>query len=236
MPLPTFEIEPTVHQRGSVIWLHGLGASHHDFQPVVTELGAPYLRFVFPAAPLRPVTLRAGMRIPAWYDLTLGSAAPRENEAHLRESASELDALIEREHERGVAYEQIALAGFSQGGAMVLHAGLRSQRRLAGILVISGYLPRAHALASEAEPARRDTPILFCHGRHDGVVPFAGGRASYDWVQQAGYGAEWAPFDVAHTMCIEEVELIARWLAQRFPSARATSAEPPQNSERSRRG
>jgi phospholipase/carboxylesterase len=218
MPLSTFEIEPTAQQRGSVIWLHGLGASSDDFKPVVPELRTPYLRFVFPAAPIRPVTLRAGLRIPAWYDLTFGTLAPRENEAHLRESASELDALIEREHERGVEYEHIVLAGFSQGGAMVLHAGLRSRRRLAGILVISGYLPVAHALPSDAEPARRDTPILFCHGRHDGVVPYAGGYASYDRVRQAGYSAEWAPFDVAHTMCVEEVAFIARWLAERFPS------------------
>jgi phospholipase/carboxylesterase len=218
MPLPTFEIEPMVHQRGSVIWLHGLGASYHDFKPVVAALGAPDLRFVFPTAPLRPVTLRAGMRIPAWYDLTLGTVAPRENEAHLQESAGELETLIEREHARGVEYEHVLLAGFSQGGAMVLHTGLRSRRRLAGILVISGYLPMAHALASDAQPARSDTPILFCHGRHDGVVPFAGGYASYERVRQAGYDAEWAPFDVAHTMCVEEVEFIARWLAERFPS------------------
>jgi phospholipase/carboxylesterase len=217
MPLSSFEIQPTAPQRGSVIWLHGLGASHHDFEPVVAELRAPFLRFVFPGAPVRPVTLRAGMRMPAWYDLALGSAAPRENEAHLKETAAELDTLIDRERERGVPSEQVVLAGFSQGGAMVLHAGLRSRRRLGGILVVSGYLPVAHTLTSDAQLGPRDVPILFCHGRHDTVVPRAGGYASYAAVQAAGYSAEWAEFDVAHTMCIEEVEFIARWLAARFP-------------------
>ena len=219
MTLRTFEIEPAEPQRGSVIWLHGLGATHHDFEPVIPQLAAPFLRFVFPSAPIRPFTLSYGMRMPAWYDiLSLGPAAPTEDRAHLRESAAEIGRLMEREHARGVAYENIVLAGFSQGGAMVLHTGLRSERRLGGILVLSGYLPSAHTLRGEAQPARRDTPILFCHGRHDLVVPCAGGYQSYSVVKQAGYAAEWAEFDVAHTMCIDEVHFIGRWLAARFPA------------------
>jgi phospholipase/carboxylesterase len=218
MALSTFEIQPTERQRGSVIWLHGLGASHRDFEPVVPELAAPYLRFVFPAAPRRQVTISGGLKMPAWYDIiSLGAPAPLENEAHLRESAAELTALIEREHERGVAHEDIVLAGFSQGGSMVLHTGLRSKRRLAGILVLSAYLPAAHALQAEGEPARRDTPILFCHGRHDPVVPHIGGQMSHAFVKAAGYDAEWADFDIEHTMSLEEVHFIARWLAARFP-------------------
>jgi phospholipase/carboxylesterase len=221
MAFSTFEIEASEPQRGSVIWLHGLGASHRDFLPVIPELQAPYLRFVFPAAPVRALTLSHGMRLPAWYDiLSFAGGAPRENEAHLRESASGLEQLMAREHERGVAYEHIVLAGFSQGGAMVLYTGLRSPRRLGGILVMSGYLPAAQALRAEALPARRDTPILFCHGLRDGVVPLAGGRLSHTLVKEAGYAAEWAEFDVAHTMCIEEVRFIASWLAARF-------AQPP---------
>jgi phospholipase/carboxylesterase len=218
MALPPFEIAPTEPQRGSVIWLHGLGASHRDFEPIVPELRAPYLRFVFPAAPVRRVTINGGLRMRAWYDIiSLGAPAPVENEAHLRESAAELNALIEREHERGVPYENIALAGFSQGGSMVLHTGLRSRRRLGGMLVLSAYLPAAHLLAAEAEPARRDTPILFCHGRRDPVVPFVGGQMSYAFVTASGFRAEWAEFDVEHTMSLEEAHFIARWLAARFP-------------------
>lgn len=218
MALTTFEIEPTERQRGSVIWLHGLGASHHEFEPVVPELAAPFLRFVFPSAPARAVTVSYGMRMPAWYDiLALGAHASHEDASHLRESALELEALILREHERGVAYQNIVLAGFSQGGAMVLHVGVRSARQLGGILVLSGYLPAAHTLQAEAEPARRDTPILLCHGRHDRVVPYAGGHKSYTLLRAAGYAAEWAEFDVAHTMSGEEVRFIAGWLAARFP-------------------
>jgi phospholipase/carboxylesterase len=218
MALSTVEIQPTEPQRGSVIWLHGLGASHRDFEPVVPELAAPYLRFVFPAAPRRRLTISGGLKMPAWYDIiSLGAPSPLENESHLRESDAELTALIDREHERGVAYENILLAGFSQGGSMVLHTGLRSKRRLAGILVLSAYLPATQTLQAEAEPARRDTPILFCHGRHDTVVPHAGGQMSHAFVTAAGFSAEWAEFDVAHTMSLEEVHFIARWLAARFP-------------------
>jgi phospholipase/carboxylesterase len=217
MAFSTFEIEASEPQRGSIIWLHGLGASHRDFLPVIPELAAPYLRFIFPTAPVRALTLSHGMRLPAWYDiLSLAGGLPKEDEAHLRESALEIEQLMAREHERGVAHEHIVLAGFSQGGAMVLHTGLRSQRRLGGILVISGYLPAAHALRTDAASARRDTPILFCHGRRDNVVPYAGGRLSHTLVKEAGYSAEWAEFDVAHTMCIEEVHFVAAWLAARF--------------------
>jgi phospholipase/carboxylesterase len=218
MALSTFEVQPTERQRGSVIWLHGLGASHRDFEPIVPELAVPFLRFVFPAAPRRRVTISGGLRMPAWYDIiSLGAPAPLENEVHLRESAAELTALIEREHESGVAYENIVLAGFSQGGSMVLHTGLRSKQRLAGILVVSAYLPAAHTLGAEGEPARRDTPILFCHGRHDPVVPLAGGQMSHAFVTAAGYTADWAEFDVEHTMTLEELQFIARWLTSRFP-------------------
>jgi phospholipase/carboxylesterase len=218
MPLQTFEIEPSEPQGGSVIWLHGLGGSHHDFEPVVAELRAPFLRFVFPSAPLRHVTINYGMRMPAWYDmLSLAGSAPQQNLDHLRESATEIGALIEREHARGVPQENIVLAGFSQGGAMVLHVGLRSRQRLAGILVLSGYVPSADTLALEAQSARRDTPILFCHGRHDRVVPYLGGRQSHALVQLAGFHAQWAEFDVAHTMNLDEVHFIRDWLRARFP-------------------
>lgn len=210
-------VEPTASHRGTVIWLHGLGASHHDFLPVVPALELPSLRFVFPAAPLRPVTLYGGQRRPAWYDiLGFGPTGVHENEAHLREMTLAVEALVECEHARGVPHERIVLAGFSQGGAMALHAALRSPRPLGAVLVLSGYLPLAHALAREAEPARRDVPILFCHGRRDGVVPCAGGRMSHDLVRAAGFDATFAEFDVAHSMNLEEVRYISEWLAARL--------------------
>lgn len=215
--LSTTVIEPTAEHRGTVIWLHGLGASHHAFLPVVPALALPFLRFVFPAAPLRRVTLYGGQARPAWYDiLGLGPAGPRENEAQLEQMRTALESLIAREHTADVTAERIVLAGFSQGGAMALHAGLRSERALGAILVLSGYLPLAHSFAVAAPPARRDVPILFCHGRHDGVVPPAGGRMSYELVRAAGFDANWAEFDVAHTMSLEEVRFIADWLRPRF--------------------
>ena len=215
--LSTTVIEPTAEHRGTVIWLHGLGASHHAFLPVVPALDLPFLRFVFPSAPLRRVTLYGGQPRPAWYDiLGLGPTGPRENEAQLEQMRTALDSLVEREHARGIIAERIVLAGFSQGGAMALHAGLRSERALGAILVLSGYLPLARAFAVQAPRDRRDVPILFCHGRRDGVVPPAGGRMSYELVKAAGFDADWAEFDVAHTMSLEEVRFIADWLRPRF--------------------
>ena len=222
--LSTTVIEPTTRHRGTVIWLHGLGASHHDFLPVVPALGLPFLRFVFPAAPLRPVTIYGGQRRAAWYDiLGLGPMGLRENEAQLEQMGSALASLVEREHGLGIEHERIVLAGFSQGGAMALHAGLHSVRPLGAILVLSGYLPLAQSFARQSVPsapaARHDVPILFCHGRHDGVVPRAGGRMSYELVKAAGFDANWAEFDVAHSMNLEEVRFIADWLRPRFAGA-----------------
>src|SRR5688572_16488407 len=152
MALDTFEIEATAPQRGSVIWLHGLGATNHDFDPIIPELSAPHLRFVFPAAPLRRVTINQGMRMPAWYDiLSLDDPPLREEESHVREVATEVAALVERERARGMRAEDIVLAGFSQGGAVALHVGLRAERRLAGVLVMSGYLLLPHRLEEERQ-------------------------------------------------------------------------------------
>lgn len=218
--LQTFEIEPTEAQRGSVIWLHGLGASNHDFEPVVPELGAGHLRFVFPQAPMRPVTINQGMRMPAWYDILSFDNPPlREKESDVREASAELQKLIDREHARGVRYEDIVLAGFSQGGAMALHVGLRAPQTLAGILVLSGYLVVPQHLDAERAPANQQTPLLFCHGRYDPVVPYAGGKASYQRVKQAGYPAQWLEFDMEHSLSLEEVRAVKEWLGARFPAA-----------------
>lgn len=221
MALETFEIEATAEQRGTVIWLHGLGASNHDFDPIIPELAAPHLRFVFPAAPLRSVTINQGMRMPAWYDILSFDDPPlREEEPHVREMASELVALVERERARGVRAEQIVLAGFSQGGAMALHVGLRAERPLAGVMVLSGYLLIPDRLEEERQPGGRQTPFLFCHGRYDPVVPLRLGQASFARVTRAGYSAEWAEYDMQHSLCLEEVRRIRSWLEQRFPPQR----------------
>lgn len=215
--LDTFEIEPSETQRGSVIWMHGLGASNHDFDPIVPELGASSLRFVFPAAPVRPVTINNGMRMPAWYDiLTFDDPPLRENEADVRDAARELGQLIEREHERGVPYSSIVLAGFSQGGAMALHAGLRAEAALGGVMVLSGYLLLPDRFEAERTAASRQTPFLFCHGRFDPVVPHFLGRASFERVKAGGHVAEWHEYDMEHSMCLEEVLQIRDWLKARF--------------------
>jgi phospholipase/carboxylesterase len=216
--LDTFEIEPSKPQRGSVIWMHGLGASNHDFDPIVPELDAGFLRFVFPAAPVRPVTINQGMRMPAWYDILSFDDPPlREKEADVRESAGAIALLIEREHERGVPYSSIVLAGFSQGGAMALHAGLRAQQTLAGVIVLSGYLLLPDRFEAERSAASAKTPFLFCHGRFDPVVPFFLGRAGFERVAAAGHVAQWAQYDMEHSMCMEEVLAIRDWLRARFP-------------------
>lgn len=220
MALDTFEIEATVAERGSVIWLHGLGATNHDFDTIIPELGAPHLRFVFPAAPLRSVTINQGMRMPAWYDILSFDDPPlREEESHVRQVSTDILALIERERARGVAAEKIVLAGFSQGGAVALHVGLRSERKLAGVLVLSGYLLLPDTLEEERQPGGRQTPFLFCHGRYDPIVPLRLGQASFARVTRAGYNAEWSEYDMQHSLCMEEVRTIRGWLAGLFPPA-----------------
>jgi phospholipase/carboxylesterase len=226
--LSTFEIEPTQPQRGTVIWMHGLGASNHDFDPVIPELRTPYLRFVFPAAPVRPVTINGGMPMPAWYDILSFDNPPlREREADVRETEKAVFELIERERARGVPAERVVLAGFSQGGAVALHVGLRAREALAGVMVLSAYLLLPQRLEAERTPASLKSPILFAHGRYDPVVPFELGRTAHDRVVAAGYAAQWAAFDMEHSLCIEEVDVLGAWLAQRFESLLpAHSAKP----------
>lgn len=216
--LTTFEIAPTEPQRGTVIWLHGLGASNHDFDPIVPDLQAPFLRFVFPAAPLRPVTINGGMRMPAWYDILSFDDPPlREKEADVREADRAIVEIIERERERGVPPRQIVLAGFSQGGAVALHVGLRFPEPLAGVLVLSAYLLLPQRFDAERTPESVQTPMLFAHGRYDPVVPFGLGKAAYDRVEKAGYAARWTAYEMQHSLCPDEVFSVASWLRERFP-------------------
>ena len=213
--LDAIEIETAPAPRASVIWLHGLGADGHDFVPIVPELGlpaAPAVRFVFPHAPMRSVTINGGMVMRAWYDVVDGGGVRREVEAGVRESQRQIEALIERERKRGVAAAAIVLAGFSQGGAMALHAGLRHPERLAGVMALSCFLPLADTLAGEAAAANRQTPIFMAHGSQDPLIPLARGLEARDLLVTLGYRVSWHQYPMPHAVCAEEIGDIARWL------------------------
>lgn len=203
----------------TVIWLHGLGADGHDFVPIVPELRLVppgEWRFVFPHAPVRPVTLNGGLPMRAWYDIRELSAAGRQDDAGIRESAARIDALIEREIGRGVPAARIVLAGFSQGGAIALHAALRFPQRLAGVMGLSTYLPLHQSVAGEASTANRDVPILMCHGLHDPVLPLALGDMSRNLLVALGYAVEWKTYPMQHEVCRAQIDDIAAWLADLF--------------------
>jgi phospholipase/carboxylesterase len=208
------EIETGARPQASVIVMHGLGADGNDFVPVVPELGLPSglpVRFVFPHAPVRPVTINAGMVMRAWYDVfELGGG--REDEAGLRASQAIIEGLIAREKARGIPAGRIVLAGFSQGGAMALQAGLRHPERLAGLLVLSAYLPLASSLPAEASPAAREVPIFMGHGLYDELIPVARARRSRDRLGELGYNVAWHEYPMAHSVCPEEIRDLATWL------------------------
>lgn len=214
----TVEFEPASDPEWSVIWLHGLGADGHDFEPIVGELGLPpdhAVRFVFPHAPHRPVTLNGGLRMRAWYDLKSLDIRDGEDEAGILESGAIAARLIAREAERGLGSERVILAGFSQGGAIALFAGLRHPQTLAGIMALSTYLPLGGRLADELAPANRDTPILQAHGRNDPVIPIEAARRSYQRIAALRPAPEWHEYPMPHAVCAEEIADIGRWLAAR---------------------
>lgn len=213
--LETVEVQSGPAPRASVIWMHGLGADGHDFESIVPELGLGDdlpIRFVFPHAPMRPVTINNGRVMRAWYDARDDRGERREDEAGVRDSQRQLEALIEREKQRGVPASRIVLAGFSQGGAMALHTGLRHPERLAGLMVLSSFLPLPDTVATEASPANRDVPIFMAHGTHDPMIPLARGRRSRDVLVGLGDRIEWHEYPMPHAVCAEEVRDIAAWL------------------------
>ena len=215
--LETVEVETGPDPAGAVIWLHGLGADGHDFEPAVPSLapaGGPALRFVFPHAPVRPVTLNAGMPMRAWYDLVgLDRHAP-EDEAGLRRSDAAIRALIRRENARGITTGHIVLAGFSQGGALALYTALRLPERLAGAIGLSCYLPLAAGLRTERHSANQATPLFLAHGAQDPVVDLQLGEASRDLLVAAGYRPEWHPYAMGHEVCAEELSAVAAFLGR----------------------
>jgi len=223
--LPHIKLETGKNPRHSIIWLHGLGADGEDFVPIAEEMSLPVpVRYIFPHAPMRPVTINGGFVMRAWYDIY--AAAPSgglalegerpQDAAGIRGSQVEIEKLIAQEEERGINAENIYLAGFSQGGAIVLHTGLRHAERLGGILALSSYLPLSASLPGEASRAAKHTPIFMAHGRSDPIIPYALGRASAQQLTDREYTLEWHEYAMPHSVCPEEVRDVEYWLAQRL--------------------
>ncbi|HYU67738.1 MAG TPA: alpha/beta hydrolase [Burkholderiales bacterium] len=213
--LDSIEIETAKNPAASIIWLHGLGADGNDFAPIVPEIRLPRLaiRFVFPHAPVQPVTINGGMRMRAWYDIADG-ANRREDERGVRASQALIETLIGREKERGTAARRLVLAGFSQGGAIALQTGLRHPERIAGIMALSAYVPVAEELSAEASPANRDVPIFMAHGSYDPVIPLAQAERSRKLLESLGYPVEWREYGMPHSVCPEELADIGAWLVK----------------------
>jgi phospholipase/carboxylesterase len=213
------EVETGPNPPWSVIWLHGLGADGHDFEPIVPELvdeAWPAVRFVFPHAPVRAVTINGGVRMRAWYDILGLEIAQRQDEGGVRESIAFVQGLIARENARGVPSERIVVAGFSQGGAIALASGLRHPERLAGVVALSTYLPIAESSAGERSEANRALPIFMAHGSLDPVVGHALGQMSRSYLEQLGYAVQWHSYSMPHSVNAEEIADLARWLGERF--------------------
>ena len=221
MQLPeTVEVGPAESVDGSVIWLHGLGADGHDFEAIVPQLNLPSslrLRFVFPHAPVRPITINGGMAMRAWYDIISLERDGPADEPGIRESAAALVMLIEREHERGVPYDKIVVAGFSQGGAIASHSALRFSEKLAGLMALSTYLPLRSTIQAEiAESATaqpKDLRIFMAHGTADPMLPIHLGTSSRDAVEDLGYSVEWFEYQMPHAICPQEIADISVWLS-----------------------
>ena len=213
--LETIQLDSAPNPTVSIIWMHGLGADGNDFVPLVKELdlhGCPAIRFIFPSAGTMPVTINNGYVMRAWYDIRENDLVRREDEAGLRASQAQIEALIAREKARGIPASRIILAGFSQGCAMTLQTGLRHAEPLAGLMCLSGYLPLADKTALERTPASLDTPIFMAHGTADPVVPIARAQQSRDLLTGMGYKVEWHEYMMQHSLCQEEIDAIGAWL------------------------
>jgi phospholipase/carboxylesterase len=211
---------PATAPNGSIIWMHGLGADGTDFVPLVPELRLPDAmapRFIFPNAPVRPVTVNNGMPMRAWYDIYSLGVRDREDAAGIQASAATVHELIDRERAAGINADRIVLAGFSQGGAIALQAGVRYPVALAGILALSTYLPLRATLAAERAAANQAIPILMCHGRQDPIVPLELARQSFDALTAAGFTPQWLDYPMQHQLCAPEIVAISGWLQQVLP-------------------
>jgi phospholipase/carboxylesterase len=216
--LETIEVETGKNPTAAVIWMHGLGADANDFVPVVSELGldgTPAVRFVFPNAPMRPVTINNGYVMRAWYDVSFGDLegkSRRADEQGVRESQAQIGALIEREITRGISSKNILLSGFSQGGAIALHTGLRYPKKLGGVMALSTYLPLADSLPQEGTAENKTVPIFMAHGVFDPVVPLVMGAGSMTYLIGLGYAVDWRQYPMQHSVCAQEIGDIGAWL------------------------
>ena len=209
--MDAIQIETGPNPQAAVIWLHGLGADGHDFEPIVPELELEQpVRFVFPHAPIRPVTINQGMRMRAWYDILQLGGGP-EDEAGLRASQKLTEELIRAQ---GLPASRVVLAGFSQGGAIALLTGLRYPERLAGVMALSTYLPLAGTLAAERSAANRETPLFMAHGRYDDLIPMQRAQASREYLQKLGYAIEWHDYPMPHSVCAPEIADISAFLSR----------------------
>ena len=209
--LPCVNVEPTSEHKATVIWLHGLGADGHDFEPIVPELKLPTdlgVKFIFPHAPVMPVTINGGYQMRAWYDIRDADLANREDKEGVRKSAALVEQLIDAEQAAGIPSDKIVLAGFSQGGAIALHLSTRIQHKLAGIVALSTYLTMPENLADEKSPANIDTPIFMAHGSQDPVVPMQRGQYSAKVLEENGFSVSWQDYPV----CLEEIQALGQYL------------------------
>ncbi len=210
--MDAIEIETGPSPAACVIWLHGLGADGHDFEPIVPELELPgAVRFVFPHAPVRPVTINQGMRMRAWYDIYQFGGGP-EDEVGIRASQGLVEQMIAAQRKRGIA--NIVLAGFSQGGAIVLQTALRQRERLAGVMALSTYLPLSATLPAERSPANADLPIFMAHGQYDDIIPLRRAEQSRQGLEALGYPVEWHAYPMPHSVCPQEIAHISAFLGR----------------------
>ena len=217
--LPYVEVNPKSHIKATVIWLHGLGDSGNGFAPIVPELRLPDelgIRFVFPHAPMRPITINNGMTMRAWYDITSLDFNQRADSQGVNESSIFVKALIEQEMAKGVPANKIVLAGFSQGGVIALNLGTRLEHSLAGIMSMSSYMSEPEKLSSEAHDANKQTPIFVAHGTHDDVVPVFMGNAAFKVLESNGYQATWHEYAMQHNVCNQQLNDISIWLQEKL--------------------
>lgn len=208
-------IEPPQKATISILWLHGLGANGHDFEPIVAELPAeltPHTRFIFPHAPTRPISINGGMHMPGWYDVVNADLTQHQDIQGIHASAELIQRYLDSEIKQGIPAERIILAGFSQGGAIALHVGLRYPSQLAGIIALSTYLPLATTVAAELHPANRHSPIFMAHGQDDRTIFLNQAEHSHHQLHQLGYSVEWHCYPMAHSVSLEEINDLSRWL------------------------
>jgi phospholipase/carboxylesterase len=215
--LPNITMDTGNNPKHSIIWLHGLGADGQDFVPIVEEIHLPVtVRYIFPHAPHRPVTINGGFVMRAWYDIVSDDIGARQDAEGVRVSQTQIEALIAQEVARGIKPDNIFLAGFSQGGVVALHTAIRQNVKLAGVLVLSAYLPLADKLASEATPISQQTPIFMAHGRNDPIVPCTMGMASRAALLASGYQVDWHDYPMEHTVSAQELRDIQFWLSRQI--------------------